>query len=89
MKLNTPENKNYAATIVTIKEIHPLEGSDNIVGTTLFGSQAIVGKDTQVGDVGIFFPAETQLSQEFAYENNLHDHYHLLLNTFRHLRVGK
>lgn len=74
MKLQTPENKNYAATIVTIKEIHPLEGSDNIVGTTLFGSQAIVGKDTQVGDVGIYFPAETQLSQEFAYENNLHDH---------------
>jgi len=74
MKLQTPENKNYAATIVTIREIHPLEGSDNIVGTTLFGSQAIVSKNTQVGDVGIYFPAETQLSQEFAYENNLHDH---------------
>jgi hypothetical protein len=75
MKLLTPENENYAATIVTIKEIHPLEGSDRIVGTTIFGSQAIVGVGTtEVGTKGVYFPAETQLSEEFAYENNLHDH---------------
>jgi hypothetical protein len=74
MKIQTPENANYAGVVVTIKEVHPFENSDNIVGTTIFGSQAIVGKDTKVGDVGIFFPAETQLSQEYCYENNLHQH---------------
>ena len=78
MKLQKPENENYAATVITIKEIHPLEGSDRIVGTNIFGSQAIVGLGTtEVGDKGIYFPAETQLSEEFAYENNLHDHGHL------------
>lgn len=58
MKILTPENENYAATVVTIKEIHPLEGSDRIVGTTIFGSQAIVGVGTtEVGTKGIYFPA--------------------------------
>ena len=74
MKLQAPENNNYAATVVTIKSITPLEGSDNIVGTPIFGFQAIVGKNTNVGDVGIVFPAETQLSAEFCYENNLYQH---------------
>ena len=72
MKILTPENENYAGTIVTIKELHPLEGSDRILGTTIFGSQAIVGVGTtSVGDKGIYFPAETQLSEEFAFENIL------------------
>lgn len=74
MKLNKPENESYAGTIVTISEVHPLEGSDNIVGTNIFGFQAIVGVGTQPGERGIFFPAETQLSQEYCYENNLHQH---------------
>lgn len=75
MKILTPENENYAATVVTIKELHPLEGSDRIVGATIFGSQAIVGVGTtEVGTKGLYFPAETQLSEEFAYHNNLHDH---------------
>jgi hypothetical protein len=74
MKLNTPENINYAATVATVKAITKLEGRDNIVGTPFFGMQAIVGKDTKVGDIGIVFPMETQLSEEFARLNNLHDH---------------
>lgn len=74
MKISKPENESYAATVVTISEVHPFEGSDNIVGTNLFGFQAIVGVGTQPGERGLFFPAETQLSQEFCYENNLHQH---------------
>ena len=53
LKLNAPENPNYAAVVVKIAAINPLEGSDNIVGTPLLGFQAIVGKATQVGDIGI------------------------------------
>lgn len=77
MTLSNPENPNYAATIVKIKSIVPLEGCDNVVGTPLLGFQAIVGKGTQVGDVGIVFTAETQLSEEFARENNLYRHENL------------
>lgn len=74
MKLESPRNENYAATVVSIKSITPLEGCDNVVGTPLFGFQAIVGKDTEIGTLGIVFPAETQLSDEYAKSNNLYRH---------------
>lgn len=74
MKLQTPENPNYAAVVVEIKTLTQLEGCDNVVGTPLIGFQAIVGKGTQVGDVGIVFPAETQLSEDFCRANNLFRH---------------
>jgi hypothetical protein len=74
LKVDKPVNENYAATVVSIKSITPLEGCDNVVGSPIFGFQAVVGKDTQPGDLGIVFPAETQLSDEYARENNLHRH---------------
>jgi hypothetical protein len=51
MHLTKPENENYAATVVSIKEVHPLEGCDNVQGTIIFGFQAIVGKDVRPGDM--------------------------------------
>jgi hypothetical protein len=75
MNISEPENKNYAATVVSIKTLTELDGCDNVVGTPLFGFQAIVGKSsTKIGDLGIIFPAETQLSEEYARKNNLHRH---------------
>lgn len=74
MKLQTPENANYAATVVAITSITPLDNCDNVVGTPILGFQAIVGKETQVGDIGIVFPAEAQLSGEYTRINNLHRH---------------
>lgn len=77
MKLEAPENANYAATVVALTRIVPLENCDNVVGTPLLGFQAIVGKDSQLGDLGVVFPAEVQLSGEFASVNNLHRHTNL------------
>lgn len=74
MKLNAPVNENYAAVVVSIKSITPLENCDNVVGTPLLGFQAIISKDTKEGTLGIVFPAETQLSLEYAAANNLHRH---------------
>lgn len=74
MKLTKPENDNYAAVITEIKEVHDLEGCDNIRGATLFGFQAIVSKDTAPGTLGVFFAAESQLSEEYTRQNNLYRH---------------
>lgn len=74
MKLAPPENSNYAAVVVEIKSITEFDNCDNVVGTPLLGFQAVVGKDTRVGDVGIVFPAEVQLSEEYCRENNLFRH---------------
>lgn len=81
MKLKEPSNSNYAAVVVEISQLIPLtaddtgkQDCDNVVGTPLLGFQAIVSKDTQVGDIGILFPAETQLSDEYVAKNNLYRH---------------
>lgn len=72
--INQPENDNYAAVVTRVKSINTLENCDNVVGVPLFGFQAIVSKDTKIGDIGIVFPAETQLSEEFTSKNNLFRH---------------
>ncbi|WP_326554640.1 RNA ligase family protein [Micromonospora sp. NBC_01813] len=74
MKLNTPENVNYAATVVRVRRINQLANCDNVVGLPLLGFQAIVSKDTQVDDLVVVFGAETQLSLEYAAANSLHRH---------------
>lgn len=74
MKLEEPVNSNYAAVVVQVNHINELDNCDNVVGVPVFGYQAIVSKDVQVGDLMLFFPAESQLSVQYAYENNLHRH---------------
>lgn len=74
MKITQPENSNYAAAVVRVTSITPLNGMTNVVGTPLLGYQAIVSKDVKVGDLGLVFPAESQLSLEYAAKNNLHRH---------------
>jgi len=74
LKLDKPINENYAAVVVEVKALRELENCDNVQGLSVFGLQAIVDKSVKVGDIGLFFPAETQLSEEFAKMNNLHRH---------------
>lgn len=74
MNFEIPKNKNYCAVIVKIRQIIPLENCDNVVATPLFGFQAVVDKKTEVGELGVFFPAETRLSDQYCMENNLYRH---------------
>jgi len=74
MKIDKPVNSGYSATVVSLKTIIPLDGCDNVSGTPIFGYQAIVSKDHHANDMGIVFLAETQLSDQFCYENNLFRH---------------
>jgi len=75
IKFKEPENKNYAATIVRIDSLHPLDNSDNLLGTPLLGMQAVVSKDTQIGTIGVIFVSETQLSDEYTARNSLYRHH--------------
>lgn len=74
MKLLEPENKDYAGVIVRLPKPVALEGLDNLVGLQVLGSQALVAKSSDYGDLALVFTAGTQLSEEFAYKNNLHRH---------------
>lgn len=74
MKIEKPKNDNYCANVIEIKNIIPLTNCDNVIATSIFGFQAIVGKDTKIGDIGIAFTAETQLSDDYCFNNNLYRH---------------
>lgn len=71
-KLEKPKHNEYCATVVEIKNVEPIEGKDRIQTATFFGYNAIVSKDSGVGTIGIMFPSETQLSEEYCKNNNLY-----------------
>ena len=57
--------------IVTRITVHPHPNADRLQLGYCFGNQLIVGLDTKDGDLGIYFPTELQLSQEFCEANDL------------------
>lgn len=62
---------NYSATVVRISNLRPHTNADRLICTNIFGNNVIVGKETQIGDLGLFFPLESQLGKEFAEANDL------------------
>ena len=72
MRLEVKGNPNYCATIIVIDNIIELEGCDNIQSSLIFGCNVIISKDVKIGDIGIYFPAETALSDNFLSVNNLY-----------------
>lgn len=77
MKYDVIKNNNYVATVIRVAALADLEGLDNLKAIQVFGMQALVSKDTEIGTVGVLFSTEVQLSEEFARENNLHRHSNL------------
>jgi len=71
MKLDAPKNSNYAAVVVRVNTLIDLPGLDNLVGVPVLGHQALTTRGVQPGDLRVAFTAETALSKEYAYENNL------------------
>lgn len=66
-------DENYCATIVKIKSTVPLNGLDNLVGAPMFGFTALIPKWYDINELYVLFTAESQLSEEYCYENNLYD----------------
>ena len=61
----------YNAYIAEVKELRKHSNADRLQVATFFGNDTIVGLDVKVGDIGIYFPVDGQLSEEYATENNL------------------
>jgi len=62
---------NNCATIVKIDNLRKHENADKLQMTTIFGNQVVVGLDVNVGDIGIYFETNLQLSKEYCEYNNL------------------
>lgn len=72
MSIKPPRSENYAAAVVALKDFVDLPNCDNVKAAVLFGNSIIISKDSIAGEIGIFFPAETQLTPEMLGANNLY-----------------
>lgn len=62
----------YSCAVVRIGKLTPIEGSDFLAKTDIFGVQIVVRKDqTKEGDLAIYAANETQLNETFISANNL------------------
>lgn len=73
MKINEPQNPNYSAIVVEIKTIVPLDNCDNVVHAIIMGNKIVTSKETKIGDIGLFFPVEVELSKEYLMSNSLYN----------------
>ena len=74
MRLEVKENsKNYACSVVEIKNLFPIEGADNVLRTVVNGNNVVVPKTTEVGSKMLYFCSGTKLSAEYCKVNNLYD----------------
>lgn len=61
----------YCGYVVEVKELRKHSNADRLQIATFFGNDTIVGLDTKVGDRGIYFPADGQLSERYCAVNDL------------------
>lgn len=61
----------HKAIVAEIGKTEDIKGANTIQVAYVLGERVIVNKAAKVGDVGIFFMPELQLSEEFCSQNNL------------------
>ena len=61
----------HCGYIVEVKELRPHSNADKLQLATFFGETVIVGLDTKIGDIGIYFPCDIQLSEKYCDANDL------------------
>ena len=62
----------YSCAVVKVGELIPIEGSDFLAKTNVFGTQIVVRKDEiKEGDIMIYAANETELNHDFLSANNL------------------
>lgn len=62
-KLTKDANPNYLATICRIGTLYPIEGADRLMKTVINGYDIVVSKDYKEGDIVVYFPVESSISQ--------------------------
>ena len=71
---STDFKSEYSCAIVNVPELTPIEGSDFLAKTNIFGTQIVVRKDqVHQGDIMIYAANETQLNEKFLSVNNLYE----------------
>lgn len=61
----------HCGYVVEVKDLRPHSNADKLQIATFFGNDTCVGLDVKVGDKGIYFPTDLQLSTAYCEANNL------------------
>lgn len=61
----------YEAIVTRLTNVREHPNADKLKLATVSGFQIVVGLDAQEGELGIFFPCDGQLSEEYAEQNDL------------------
>lgn len=61
----------YAGYIVKVKNVRPHPNADRLQIATFFTNDVCIGIDIPIGELGIYFPSDGQLSEEYCEYNNL------------------
>ena len=61
----------HCGYVVKVEQLRPHSNADRMQIATFFGNDTCVDLSVKVGDIGIYFPTDLQLSEEFCAANNL------------------
>ena len=61
----------HCGYVVKIDKIEPHFNADRLQIVDIFGASVIVDLSTKQGDLGVYFPVDLQLSEEYCAQNNL------------------
>ena len=61
----------YKAYVTTLKNVRPHSNADRLQLADCFGNTVCVGLEYKEGDVGVYFPVDGQLSEEFCKVHDL------------------
>ena len=62
---------NHCGYVVEVTKLRPHENADKLQIAEFFGNSTVVDLKVKIGDIGIYFPTDLQLSAEFSEVNNL------------------
>lgn len=76
MTLEIKDSANYAAAVIRVPKPFDLPNADRLVGVGVFGYTVVTARDGDIheGDLAVFFPAESQLSEGLTAHANLYRH---------------
>ena len=61
----------HCGYVVKVEKLRKHENADRLQIATFFGNDTVVGLNTVLGEIGIYFPTDLQLSVEYCDANNL------------------
>ena len=61
----------HCGYVVKVTELRKHSNADRLQVATFFGNDTIVDLSVKVGDIGVYFPVDLQLSAEYCAQNNL------------------